>query len=129
MAEMFVEMPAVFIAVAFAFALMIGSFLNVVIYRLPLRMQREWREQCDELLGEPAPELPTGRFNLVVPRSRCPSCGKVIKAWQNIPVLSYLLLSARCANCQTSISVRYPLVEVFTAAAAAVCASRLGVPL
>jgi len=126
MAELFMQSPAVFVAVAFAFALMIGSFLNVVIYRLPLMMQREWREQCDELLSEPAPGLPAGRFNLVVPRSHCPSCGKEIKAWQNIPVLSYLLLGAQCANCQASISARYPLVETLTAVLAAVCAWHFG---
>ncbi len=126
MAELFSQTPWIFVAVAFAFTLMIGSFLNVVIYRLPLMMQREWRDQCEELLSEPAPELPAGPFNLVVPRSRCPSCGAPIKAWQNIPVLSYLLLSASCANCQQSISVRYPLVEFFTAALSAVCAWHFG---
>jgi leader peptidase (prepilin peptidase)/N-methyltransferase len=126
MAELFTQAPLVFIAVAFAFALMIGSFLNVVIYRLPLMMQRDWREQCDELSKEPAPDLPDGKFNLVVPRSRCPSCGAGIKAWQNIPVLSYLLLGAQCANCQTSISVRYPLVETLTAILAAICAWHFG---
>ncbi|MDH3339292.1 MAG: A24 family peptidase, partial [Gammaproteobacteria bacterium] len=77
-------------------------------------------------LSEPAPDLPSGRFNLVVPRSRCPSCGKPITAWQNIPVLSYLLLGAQCANCQKSISVRYPLVEMLTAALAAMCAWHFG---
>ncbi len=126
MAELFTQAPAVFIAVAFAFALMIGSFLNVVIYRLPLMMQRDWREQCDELSKEPAPDLPEGKFNLVVPRSRCPSCGATIKAWQNIPVLSYLLLGAQCSNCQKSISVRYPLVETMTAILAAICAWHFG---
>jgi leader peptidase (prepilin peptidase)/N-methyltransferase len=126
MAELFTQAPAVFIAVAFAFALMIGSFLNVVIYRLPLMMQRDWREQCDELSKEPAPALPEGKFNLVVPRSRCPSCGAAIKAWQNIPVLSYLLLGAQCSNCQKSISVRYPLVETMTAVLAAICAWHFG---
>jgi leader peptidase (prepilin peptidase)/N-methyltransferase len=126
MAELFTGSPGVFIAVVFAFALMIGSFLNVVIFRLPLMMQRDWREQCDELAKEPPPDLPEGRFNLVVPRSRCPACGAPIKAWQNIPVLSYLLLGAQCANCQASISVRYPLVEVFTAVLAAICAWRFG---
>jgi leader peptidase (prepilin peptidase)/N-methyltransferase len=126
MAELFTQAPMVFIAVAFAFALMIGSFLNVVIYRLPLMMQRDWREQCDELSKEPAPDLPDGKFNLVVPRSRCPSCGAAIKAWQNIPVLSYLLLGAQCANCQKSISVRYPLVETLTAILAAICAWHFG---
>ncbi len=126
MAELFTQAPVVFIAVAFAFALLIGSFLNVVIYRLPLMMQRDWREQCDELSKEPAPDLPEGKFNLVVPRSRCPSCGAAIKAWQNIPVLSYLLLGAQCSNCQKSISVRYPLVETMTAILAAVCAWHFG---
>jgi leader peptidase (prepilin peptidase)/N-methyltransferase len=126
MAELFTQAPAVFIAVAFSFALMIGSFLNVVIYRLPLMMQRDWREQCDELSKEPAPDLPEGKFNLVVPRSRCPSCGAAIKAWQNIPVLSYLLLGAQCSNCQKSISVRYPLVETMTAILAAICAWHFG---
>jgi len=126
MAEMFLQAPVIFVAVAFAFALMIGSFLNVVIYRLPLMMQREWREQCEELQASPAPDLPEGTFNLVVPRSRCPACGAEIKAWQNVPVLSYLLLGAQCANCRASISIRYPLVEFFTAAAAAVCAWHFG---
>jgi leader peptidase (prepilin peptidase)/N-methyltransferase len=124
--ELFSEAPAIFIVVSFAFALMIGSFLNVVIYRLPLMMQREWREQCAELQSTPGPDLPEGQFNLVVPRSRCPACGTTIKAWQNIPVLSYLLLGAQCANCQASISLRYPSVEFFTAAAAALCAWHFG---
>ena len=123
---MFTQAPAIFIAVAFAFTLMIGSFLNVVIYRLPLMMQREWREQCEELQQTAAPDLPEGPFNLVVPRSRCPSCGALIKAWQNIPVLSYLLLGAKCANCQTPIAVRYPLVEMLTATLAAICAWHFG---
>jgi leader peptidase (prepilin peptidase)/N-methyltransferase len=126
MAELFTGSPGVFIAVVFAFALMIGSFLNVVIFRLPLMMQREWREQCEELAREPAPDIPEGRFNLVVPRSRCPSCGAEIKPWQNIPVLSYLLLGAQCANCRESISVRYPLVEILTAVLAGICAWRFG---
>ena len=126
MAELFTQAPTVFIAVAFAFALMIGSFLNVVIYRLPLMMQRDWHEQCDELSKEPAPDVPEGTFNLVVPRSRCPSCGAPIKAWQNIPVLSYLLLGAQCSNCRQSISVRYPLVETLTAILAAICAWHFG---
>ncbi|MDH3273241.1 MAG: A24 family peptidase [Gammaproteobacteria bacterium] len=126
MAELFTQAPMVFIAVAFAFALVIGSFLNVVIYRLPLMMQRDWREQCDELSEQPAPDLPDGKFNLVVPRSRCPSCGAAIKAWQNIPVLSYLLLGAQCSNCQTVISIRYPLIETLTAILAAICAWHFG---
>jgi len=123
---MFTEAPAIFVAVAFAFALMIGSFLNVVIYRLPIMMQREWRDQCEELKDTLPADLPDGKFNLVVPRSRCPACGKTIKAWQNIPVLSYLLLGAKCGNCRASISSRYPLVEMLTAVLAAVCAWHFG---
>lgn len=126
MLELFSQAPAAFIAVAFAFALMIGSFLNVVIYRLPIMMQREWRDQCEELRKELPDDLPTARFNLVVPRSRCPQCGNLIKAWQNIPVFSYLLLGARCAKCKNSISVRYPVVELITAVLAAWCAWRFG---
>jgi leader peptidase (prepilin peptidase) / N-methyltransferase len=123
---MFTEAPVIFVAVAFAFALMVGSFLNVVIYRLPIMMQREWRDQCEELKDALPSDLPKGRFDLVMPRSRCPSCGQLIKAWQNVPVLSYLLLNARCANCQKSISVRYPLVEMLTALLAAWCAWHFG---
>lgn len=126
MAELFTEAPAVFVAVVFAFALIIGSFLNVVIYRLPLMMHRDWREQCAELAETPAPELPEGRFNLVVPRSRCPSCGAPVKAWQNVPVLSYLILGGRCAACRKTISVRYPVVEFTTAVLCALVAWRFG---
>ena len=106
MIEVFNEAPLAFVAVAFAFALMIGSFLNVVIYRLPIMMQREWRDQCEELRQELPDDLPTGRFNLIVPRSRCPECGTAIKAWQNIPVVSYLLLGAQCCLLYTSPSPR-----------------------
>ena len=126
MAELFTEAPAVFVAVVFAFALTIGSFLNVVIYRLPLMMHRDWREQCAELAETPAPELPEGRFNLVVPRSRCPSCGAPVKAWQNVPVLSYLMLGGRCAECRKAISMRYPVVEFATAVLCAAVAWRFG---
>jgi leader peptidase (prepilin peptidase)/N-methyltransferase len=126
MADLFVQQPMIFIGVAFAFTLLIGSFLNVVIYRLPIMMQRDWRDQCNELKDSLPDDLPDGKFNLVVPRSRCPSCGKPITAWQNVPVLSYLLLGAQCASCKTSISVRYPLVELLTALLAAVCAWHFG---
>ena len=126
MTELISASPAVFIAVVFAFALVIGSFLNVVIYRLPIMMEREWREQCAEAAESPASELPEGRFNLILPNSRCPSCGKPIKAWQNIPVLSYILIGGRCAECKKSISIRYPLVEAITAILAAVVAWHFG---
>jgi len=128
MVEVFTESAWLFVAVIFAFCLVIGSFLNVVIHRLPLMMERDWREQCEELTSTP-PEhaLPEGRFDLIAPRSRCPSCGMTIKAWQNIPVVSYLLLGGKCANCRESISARYPLVELFTGILAATCAWRFGV--
>ena len=126
MLELLAESPLVFVAVAFAFALLFGSFINVVIYRLPIMMELEWRAQCGELEQTVAPELPQGPFNLVVPRSRCPSCGAQITAWQNIPVLSYLMLGGRCANCKNEISARYPAVEFVTALLVAVVAWRFG---
>ncbi len=126
MGELFSATPYLFIAVAFAFALLVGSFLNVVIYRLPVMMERDWREQCEELDKTPAEKIPKGRFDLIVPRSRCPSCGKGITAWQNIPVLSYLLLRGRCANCEQAISPRYPIVEIATAVLVAIVAWRFG---
>jgi leader peptidase (prepilin peptidase)/N-methyltransferase len=126
MAELFAQSPVAFIATAFIFALLIGSFLNVVIYRLPIIMYREWYEQCEELQKAETPELPDKPFGLVVPRSACPSCGAQISAWQNIPVISYLLLGGRCAGCKTKISIRYPLVELLTAVLAAVCATHFG---
>jgi leader peptidase (prepilin peptidase) / N-methyltransferase len=126
MAELFVQQPVVFIGVAFALALLVGSFLNVVIYRLPIMMQREWRDQCDEIRDSLPDSIPDGKFNLVVPRSRCPSCGKQITALQNIPVVSYLLLGAKCAACRAPIGIRYPMVELLTAMLAAVCALHFG---
>jgi len=128
MTEFFNESVLMFIAVVFAFGLVIGSFLNVVIYRLPIMMEREWREHCEELAAAPLThKLPDGRFDLVVPRSHCPSCGTPIRALQNIPVISYLILGGRCANCKGSISARYPIVELVTAVLAAICAWRFGV--
>lgn len=126
MAELFAESPALFAAVAFAFALLIGSFLNVVIYRLPVMMQREWHEQCKQLQSEAAPDIPDEPFNLVLPRSRCQSCGAQIKSWQNVPVLSYIVLGGACANCKQKISTRYPLVELLTGLLVAACAWRFG---
>ncbi|MDJ0910060.1 MAG: A24 family peptidase [Woeseiaceae bacterium] len=126
MTELISASPAVFIGVVFAFALVIGSFLNVVIYRLPIMMEREWREQAAEAAETPASELPEGRFNLILPNSRCPACGTPIKAWQNIPILSYLLIRGRCAACGTPISIRYPIVEGVTAILAAVVAWHFG---
>jgi len=92
--------------------LMVGSFLNVVIHRLPKMMQREWESQCAELRGEA--ETALAPFNLAKPGSACPACGHPISALENIPVLSYLFLRGRCAQCAAPISIRYPLVETLT---------------
>ncbi len=128
MLELFSQSAALFTAVVFALGLVIGSFLNVVIHRLPLMMELEWREQCAELGKQPPAEnLPEGRFNLIIPQSHCPSCGQPIRYWQNIPVISYLSLRGRCANCRASISARYPAVELLTALLVAACAWRFGV--
>ena len=94
-------------------SLAVGSFLNVVIYRLPVMLERQWQDQAREVLEQPAQT--SERFNLVVPRSRCPSCSRQITSAQNIPVLSWLLLRGRCGHCQAKISPRYPLVELLTA--------------
>lgn len=95
--------------------LFVGSFLNVVIHRLPLMMEREWQAEAAALRGE-EPSTPQPRFNLATPRSRCPHCGHLIGALENIPVVSYLLLRGRCRHCDGPISVRYPLIEVMCAA-------------
>ena len=127
--ELFQYNAPAFYGVVALISLMVGSFLNVVIHRLPIMMERSWREGMEEfatVADESAATSTTDStavadatvepepFNLAVPRSRCPSCGAEIKAWQNIPVISYLLLRGKCANCQTPISVRYPIVEFVT---------------
>lgn len=116
--------PAVFPWVALVAGLCIGSFLNVVIHRLPKMMEREWRAECAELAGQPLPVQDA--FNLVVPRSRCPSCGRGITALQNIPLLSYAALGGRCAGCKARISPKYPLVELLAGLGAAYAAWRFG---
>jgi len=117
--------PALFAVVAALFGLLIGSFLNVVIHRLPLVLERQWRVQCAELAGQ-APEAAPEPFGLVRPRSRCPACQAPIRAIHNIPVLSYLALRGRCAACRAPISPRYPVVELATAAAFAAVAWHFG---
>lgn len=124
--------------------LMVGSFLNVVVHRLPVMLRRDWRAQSLELLEEWANEAdapaavkqaaastkplaqPGRRYNLVVPRSACPACGRVIRAWENIPLLSYVALGGRCAGCRVRISLRYPLVEAFTGLTSAYIGWRFG---
>ncbi|XQE67843.1 prepilin peptidase [Pseudomonas sp. P3C3] len=104
------SLPA-FVLSATLLGLVIGSFLNVVIYRLPVMMQRDWRKQAREILELPE-EPEQGTFNLVLPNSCCPHCGHQIRPWENIPVLSYLFLRGKCAGCKAPISKRYPLVEL-----------------
>jgi leader peptidase (prepilin peptidase)/N-methyltransferase len=116
--------PAVFPWAAAAFGLCAGSFLNVVIHRLPKMMEREWREQCAELAGEAPP--PRERYNLVVPRSRCPACGHWIGALENIPLVSYLALRGRCSACGARIALKYPLVELAAGIAGGYSAWRFG---
>lgn len=109
-------------------SLMIGSFLNVVINRLPVMMEREWKQECMECLSGVATEASgsSSPFNLVVPRSQCPECGHKITAWENIPVLSYLALGGKCRGCKTGISPQYPLVEIVTAALSMLVAYKFG---
>ena len=125
--------PGFLIGACLALGLVVGSFLNVVIHRVPIMMERQWREQCAELeRPDHAATLPAAtamvkeRFNLIVPRSTCPACRAPITAWQNIPVLSYLLLGGRCASCKVHISVRYPVVEALTGILSAAVAWKLG---
>jgi len=110
--------PGVAMGAALVFGMLVGSFLNVVVYRLPVMMEREWREQCRELVaadaGDEAPQTDAERFNLIVPRSRCPSCGRGIRAHENVPVLSYLFQRGRCSSCGWRIPLRYPALELLT---------------
>ena len=125
--------PAAWIIFILVIGLLVGSFLNVVIHRLPIMMDREWKSQAQEILGPPAYEPPRSEnttpttYNLVVPRSACPKCGAMITAWQNIPVVSYLFLRGACANCKTKISIRYPLIELLTGVLSAAVAWKFGV--
>lgn len=126
-----------FVATIFVLGLLVGSFLNVVIYRLPVIFKREWRKDCLTYLEEnynakiqlDTSKEPAEPFNLVKPDSTCPSCGHQIRSWENIPVLSYLFLKAKCSNCKMPISLRYPLVELLSAALAGLCAWYFGFSL
>ncbi len=109
------EFPVLVYAIALALGLIVGSFLNVVIYRLPVMMQREWESQAREILEMEEP--PAGEpFNLAKPDSRCPKCERPIKPWENIPVISWAVLGGKCAGCKNPISIRYPLIEALTGA-------------
>jgi leader peptidase (prepilin peptidase)/N-methyltransferase len=124
--------PAAWTVAMLVLGLLVGSFLNVVIHRLPIMMEREWQAQAREILGADAYEPPRDApaehkpYNLVVPRSACPKCGARITALQNVPVISYLFLRGACANCGAKISIRYPLVELFTGVLSAAVAWKFG---
>ncbi|MGF1709243.1 A24 family peptidase [Vibrio kagoshimensis] len=124
--EVFDYYPWLFPVLAFIFSLLIGSFLNVVIHRLPIIMEREWRQECSECFPEHNIAAPKGTFNLSVPRSTCPKCSTQLRLIDNIPILSWLLLRGKCHSCSNPISVRYPLVELLTATSCLVIASHFG---
>ncbi|MBI3775955.1 MAG: prepilin peptidase [Gammaproteobacteria bacterium] len=125
-AEFLSSNPIAWIICASVFGLVVGSFLNVVIYRLPVMLERDWRAQCAALLNTSNDSPPAGKFNLATPRSKCPKCGHPIRAYENIPVLSYLLLRGRCSACSTKISPRYPIIELVTGILSAAVAWRFG---
>lgn len=124
--EALAQHPALAIGLVSAFGLLVGSFLNVVILRLPARMEWGWRQEAREILGQPEAYEPKPP-GLVVSRSACPHCGHALSAWENIPLLSFLLLRGRCRACQAPISRQYPAVELVTGLLFAVCAWRFGI--
>ena len=116
--------PPVFTACAFVLGLIIGSFLNVVIHRLPKMLERQWRDELSELNDQEVAASP--RYNLMVPRSACPACGHAIGALENVPLISYFALRGKCAGCKARISPRYPLVEALTGVLSGYIAWRYG---
>ena len=125
----FEQFPWAYYLFVLIIGLLVGSFLNVVIYRLPLMMQREWRSDCQEFLELPADNKEPEKLNLLLPRSRCGHCGHQITALENIPLISYLLLKGRCSACKTHISIQYPLVELFTGIISVIIAWHFGISL
>ncbi len=126
--SMFLNTPHLITALAAVIGLLVGSFLNVVIFRLPIMMQRNWRRECTEYLQISSEETQPEEepFNLVFPLSRCPNCNTPIKPYQNIPVISYIFLKGKCATCSNPISSRYPLIETFTAITSAIVTWHFG---
>ena len=124
---LFQDHPSLFVFLCSVIGLMVGSFLNVVIHRLPKMMERTWRHQCAELQGIEPKVLPA--YNIATPRSMCPNCEHKITALENIPVLSYLFLKGRCSQCQKKVSLRYPIVEILTSILSGYIAWHFGVGL
>ena len=119
--------PMIYVLIITLIGLLVGSFLNVVIYRLPIMMKREWRQECFEFLElEDKDELEPKTFNLTLPLSHCPNCKVPVKPYQNIPIVSYLFLKGKCGGCKTPISMRYPLIEALTGVCSAIVAFHFG---
>ncbi len=116
--------PAFFVTFSVILGLMVGSFLNVVIHRLPKMMEQEWHANCLELQGKEIPEQ--AKYTIATPRSACPQCGHQITALENIPIVSYLMLGGKCKGCKTKISMRYPLIEALTGALIGLLAYKFG---
>ncbi len=127
----FESSPWLFYSTTLFLGLCVGSFLNVVAYRLPLMMERDWKNECHEFLELEPPSFDDRltSINLATPTSACPNCGHDLRVWENIPVISYLLLKAKCSSCKTSISAQYPVVEFLTGITSLVIAYKFGVTL
>ena len=128
MLEILQNSATLLISLVFVIGILVGSFLNLVIYRLPLMMQRQWRHECQSFLELPITDMDQS-FNLVFPASHCPHCQTPIKAYDNIPLISFCLLAGKCRDCQAAISVRYPLIELFTGLCSALIAWRFGLSI
>lgn len=128
--EIMPQHPTFFAGVVFVLGLLIGSFLNVVIHRLPIMMERSWKLEFQSYFNPETPVIQSTEdekpYNLIVPASTCPKCGHKIKAWENIPLISWLIQRGRCTNCETPISVSYPLVELLTGILSCVIALKFG---
>ena len=129
--SVFQSEPWLFYSTVAFIGLSVGSFLNVVAYRFPLMMERDWKLECHEFLELPAPEFDDklANLNLATPASACPNCGHQLHFWENIPVISYLFLKGKCSSCATQISIQYPLVELITGVASLAVAFTFGVTL
>jgi len=122
----FLANPGFYYIVVGMTSLLIGSFLNVVIYRLPIMMEREWRAECNRFLNIENESMNAEAFNLMVPRSKCPKCDHKISAFENIPLLSFLILGGKCRGCKSAISIRYPIIELTTCILSVIAAMHFG---
>ncbi|MDP6026711.1 MAG: A24 family peptidase [Pseudomonadales bacterium] len=123
------EYPLQVFAISLVFGSLIGSFLNVVIHRMPIMMQKEWESQANEVLGQAEEAQESETYNLIFPNSHCPKCDYTIKPWENIPIVSYLFLKGKCSSCGNRISPRYPLIELVTGVLTAIVILNFGLNL